>query len=130
MKKNTQPIAISILGLLMAGIIGTSFAQSMTHAKDTIEPTPYHKSYYESYHKYHGVSNEQIKVLHGVVQKHLNTNDFVIKDIDRKSNRYRQRIYEVEVLVLPENRQTGITVEHELLIDYANKTVISDKIDY
>ena len=53
-----------------------------------------------------------------------------MKDIDRKNNRYGQRIYEVEVLVLPENRQTGITVEHELLIDYTNKTVISDKIDY
>lgn len=129
MKKITQPISTGILGLLMAGTIGTSFAQSMKHAKDTIEPTPYHKSY-EHYHQYHNVSNEQVKVLHSVVQKHLNTNDFVIKDIDRKSNRYGQRIYEVEVLVLPENRQTGITVEHELLIDYTNKTVISDKIDY
>lgn len=129
MKKIKQPITTGILGLLMAGTIGTGFAQSMTHAKDTIEPTPYHKSY-EHYHQYHGVSNEQVKVLHGVVQKHLNTNDFVIKDIDRKSNRFGQRMYEVEVLVLPENRQTGITVEHELLIDYTNKTVISDKIDY
>ena len=127
MKKITQPITTGIFGLLM---IGTVFAQSMTHAKDTIEPTLYHKSYYESYHKYHGVSNEQVKVLHGVVQKYLNTNDFVIKDIDHKSNRYGQRIYEIEVIVLPENSQTGITVEHELLIDYKNKTVISDKIDY
>lgn len=127
MKKITQPIAISILGLLMAG---TSFSQSIIHTKDTIEPTPYHKSYYESYHKYHGVSNKQVKVLHSIAQKHLNTNDFVIKDIDHKSNRYGQQIYEVEVIVLPENHQTGITIEHELLIDYTNKTVISDKVDY
>lgn len=129
MKKITQPIATGILGLLMTGIIGTRFAQSMIHAKDTIEPTPYHKSY-EHYHKYHGVSKKQVKVLHNIAQKHLNTNDFVIKDIDHKSNRYGQQIYEVEVIVLPENRQTGITVEHELLIDYTNKTVISDKVDY
>lgn len=121
MKKITQPITTGILGLLMAGTIGSSFAQSIEHMQNTVEPPPYHK--------YHGVSNEQVKVIHGIVKKHLNNNDFIIKDIDRKSNRFGRQIYEVEIIRLPENRKNGITLEYELLIDYTNKTVISDKID-
>ena len=91
--------------------------------QNTVEPPPYHK--------YHGVSNEQVKSYTWYCEKNiwitmiLSSKILIVKAIVLDD-----KFYEVEIIRLPENRKNGITLEYELLIDYTNKTVISDKIDY
>ena len=104
-KKNK--LMTGILGLLMAGTIGTANAYDLT--RTDYEPSR----------------------LERIIENHFKTKDFHIKDVDYKTNMRDSIVYEVDVIVNKgyNNKTSLYPLEHELLIDYKKNKVIRDIID-
>lgn len=99
-------VITGILGLFMAGTIGTANAYDLT--RTDYEPSR----------------------LEHIIENHFKTKDFHIKDVDYKTNMKDSIIYEVEVIVNKGHNQTSLyPSEHELLVDYRKNKVIRDIVD-